>query len=102
MVIKREATCPLCGAKLAPEAVLDACEEIADAEQGVLECRCPFCQGHFDVRPAEGCVELGYLRHGGFDVVVSLPAAGLAVLRDTTRGNLRLRLNGRDWRFDAG
>lgn len=104
MVLKRDATCPLCGAKLTPQQVLDACEEIADAAQGILACRCPFCQGHFDVRPGECRVDLGYLSHHGFDVVVSLPADGFSVLRDTSSGALRIRSsgqNGRHWKFEA-
>lgn len=99
MVLKRDASCPLCGAKLVPAEVLDACEEIADAALGVLAGNCPHCQGHFDVHPCEGSVELGYLRHGGFDAVVALPAPGLAVLRDTASGALRIRLAERDWKF---
>jgi hypothetical protein len=99
MVLKREASCPLCGARLTPAQVLDACEELADAAQGVLACHCPHCQGYFEVRPTAEAVEIGYLRHGGFDVVLALATAGLAVLRDTASGALRLRLDGRDWKF---
>ena len=65
----------------------------------VLDCHCPFCQGYFEVRPATDVLEIGYLRNGRFDVVVTLPAVGLTALRDTTTGNLRLRLEGRDWKF---
>lgn len=99
MVLKRDATCPLCGAKLTPQQVLDAGEEIADATLGVLACRCPYCQGHFDSLPREGGIDLGYLQHGRFDRVVSLPADGLCVLRDATRGSLHIRLAGRQWKF---
>jgi hypothetical protein len=94
---KREATCPLCGAKLSAAQVLDACEEMVG--EHVLDCHCPFCQGYFEVRPATDMLEIGYLRNGRFDVVVTLPAVGLTALRDTTTGNLRLRLEGRDWKF---
>jgi hypothetical protein len=94
---KREATCPLCGAKLSAAQVLDACEELVG--EHVLDCHCPFCQGYFEVRPATDMLEIGYLRNGRFDVVVTLPAVGLTALRDTTTGNLRLRLEGRDWKF---
>ncbi|MEW6163832.1 MAG: hypothetical protein AB1642_02090 [Pseudomonadota bacterium] len=96
---RRAASCLLCGARLAPAQVLDACEEIADAELGVLVCHCPDCQGHFDVRPVEGCVEIGYLRNGRFDVVVPLPADGLTALREMNSGALRVRLDGRAWAF---
>jgi hypothetical protein len=94
---KREATCPLCGAKLSAAQVLDACEELVG--EHVLDCHCPFCQGYFEVRPATDMLEIGYLRNGRFDIVVTLPAVGLTALRDTTTGNLRLRLEGRDWKF---
>ena len=94
---KRPATCPLCGAQLSTAQVLDACEEIVDTD--VLDCHCPFCQGYFEVRPASDALEIGYLRHGRFDTVVTLPAPGLIALRDTATGNLRLRLAGRDWAY---
>jgi len=97
-MVKREASCPLCGAKLTAAQVLDACEELLG--DGILECHCPYCQGHFDVRPVAEAVEIGYIRNGGFDTVLQLPAEGLAVLRDTATGNLRLRLAGRNWKFE--
>ena len=97
MVIKRDANCPLCGAKLTPVQVLDAEEEIADASLGVLACRCPFCQGHFDAHPQAGSIAIGYLRLGRFDTVITLPAEGLVALTDGT--TLRLRLGDRDWKF---
>ncbi|MEW5780939.1 MAG: hypothetical protein ACOY6N_06470 [Pseudomonadota bacterium] len=95
---KREASCPLCGAKLTPAQVFDACGEIV--AEGILECHCPYCQGYFEVRPVAEAVEIGYLRNGHFDVVITLPADGLAVLRDTATGSLRIRLAGRDWKFE--
>lgn len=95
---KREASCPLCGAKLTPMQVFDACGEIVG--EGILECHCPYCQGYFEAHPNTGFVEVGYLRNGGFDVVVTLPAEGLAVLRDTATGVLRVRWEGRDWKFE--
>ena len=97
MVVKRDASCPLCGARLTPAQVLDAGEEIADAAMGVLACRCPYCQGHFDAHPRAGNIAIGYLRHGRFDSVITLPAEGLVALTDGT--TLRLRLGGRDWKF---
>jgi hypothetical protein len=36
---KRDASCPLCGAKMVPAQVLDACEEIVDEHLGVLGCQ---------------------------------------------------------------
>ncbi len=97
---RREATCPLCGAKLTPAQVLDACEEVADASRSVLSCHCPHCQGHLEVMPAAGRVDIGYLRNGRFDVVLTLACDGLTVLRDTSTGSLRIRMPGRDWKFD--
>ena len=94
---KREATCPLCGAKLSAAQVLDACEDIVG--EGILGCHCPFCQGYFEVMPQADRVDIGYLRHGRFDVVVSLSADGLTVLRDMATGALRVRLADRDWTF---
>jgi transcription elongation factor Elf1 len=98
---RREASCPLCGAKMVAAQVLDACEEIVDEAMGVLACHCPYCQGYFEVRPTAGLVEIGYLRYGHFDAVVRLPADGLNVLRDTTRGALRIRMAWQDWRFSG-
>jgi uncharacterized Zn-finger protein len=94
---KREATCPLCGAKLTAAQVLDACEEMVDTD--VLECHCPFCQGHFEVQPATDALEIGYLRNGRFDIVVTLTADGLTMLRDTKEGSLWVRMADRDWTF---
>jgi hypothetical protein len=96
---RREASCPLCGAKLTPAQVLDACEEIADEKLGVLACHCPYCQGHLEVMPAAGRLDIGYLRNGRFDVVLTLAGEGLTVLRDTASGTLRVRMAGRDWKF---
>lgn len=78
--------------------VLDACEEMAG--ESILECHCPYCQGYFEVRPAADLVEIGYQRNDRFDVVILLPAEGMTVLRDTTTGSLRVRLSGRDWKFE--
>jgi len=96
---KRDASCPLCGAKMLPAQVLDACEDLVDAQLGVLGCHCPYCQGYFEVMPGAQGVEIGYLRHGRFDVVLTLACEGLTVLRDTARGTLRVRMAGRDWKF---
>jgi hypothetical protein len=74
--------------------VLDACEDPVDDAHGVLGCHCPYCQGYFEVMPVAHGVDIGYLRNGRFEVVITLPAEGLAVLRDTTTGGLRARLGG--------
>ena len=97
MVIKREATCPLCGGKLTPEQVLSACEDIADASAGVLACRCPFCQGHFDVKPQAGMLSIGYLQPAGFAAVIELPAQGLTALSDGK--TCLVKFAERQWKF---
>lgn len=98
MVARQAASCPLCGARLTPEQVLDACEELVDAEHGVLGCRCPYCQGYFEVMPAAGRVDVGYLMNGRFDTVLSLPCVGLEV----EPGNaLRVSAGQRNWEFPA-
>lgn len=98
-MVKRADSCPLCGARLAPTQVLDACEEFADAAQCVLDCHCPYCQGHFEVMPAEGRLDLGYLQHGRFDIALSLPCEGLVALTDGS--SLRIRVGERVWKFSA-
>ncbi len=87
----------MCGAKMHAAQVLDACEELVDA--GVLGCHCPFCQGYFEMCPGADVIEIGYVRNGRFDGVVTLPAAGLTVLRDTATGALRVRMAERAWTF---
>jgi hypothetical protein len=84
MVARREASCPLCGASLSAEQMLDACSGIVDGALGVLEAQCPFCQGYLEVVPANGHVELGYVVNTGtphFSVVLSLACDGLSVER---------------------
>ena len=98
---KRDASCPLCGAKMKALQVLDACDELIDHQHSVLGCHCPYCQGYFEVRPRAESIEIGYLRSGRFEVVVTLPAEGITVLRDTSSGTLRIRLPGRDWKFEG-
>lgn len=96
-----DARCPLCGARLTPAQVLDACEAIIDASLGVVSARCPHCQGYFEVRPRAESVGIGYVQNGRFEEAMTLPAAGMAVLRDTASGTLRVRLASRDWKFKA-
>lgn len=99
MVLKREANCPLCGAKLTPAQVLDACDELVDGERGVLGCRCPYCQGYFEVMPAADRLEIGYVRNGRFDAVLALPCPGLTA---EPRGDaLRIAAAGREWTFEG-
>jgi hypothetical protein len=97
---KREGRCPLCGAALTAREVLDACEEVADGELGVLACRCPYCQGSLEVLPAAGRVDIGYVMNGRFDVVLSLPEDGLTVERGAD-GTLKVAAPGRGWGFSS-
>ncbi len=100
-MVKQEARCPLCGAKMKAVQLLDACEEVIEGELGILACHCPYCQGYLEVLPVAGRLDVGYLRHGRFDIVLTLPAEGLMVLRDTATGALRLRMPDLDWSFSA-
>lgn len=99
MAARRDADCPLCGARLHAAQVLDACEDLLDAAAGVVAGRCPFCQGYFEVQPESGVLHLGYLSHGRFEAVRSLPSEGLTVLRVVGSGTLTVSLDGRQWRF---
>lgn len=96
---KRDASCPLCGAKLTAAQVLDACEETV--APGVIGCRCPFCQGYFEARPTTDAIEIGYLQGERFAAVMRLAAPGIGVLRDTAGGTMLVKLAGRQWRFEA-
>jgi len=99
---KRHSGCPLCGGKLTSLDLLDACDEFADADLGVLSARCPFCQGLLEIRPADGCIEIGYVVGGAgnrrFDVAFSLPLDGLTV-ESGEAASLQLRSPERTWVF---
>jgi hypothetical protein len=98
-MVRREASCPLCGARMQAEELLDACGEIIDAGLGVLACRCPYCQGYLEAMPAAGSVAIGYLMNGLFDAALSLPCEGLEVERAEGKTALKLRTPNRDWEF---
>lgn len=104
--MKRESGCPLCGAKVSATEWLDACDELIDAELGVLSVRCPHCQGRLELAPAAGRVELGYIAGGAggtqprFDVALSIPSEGLTVERLEAPPGLRLALAGHEWEFN--
>ena len=98
-MLRRDASCPLCGARLSTDQVLANCDEVADLAQGVLACHCPFCQGYFEVRTSNAELEIGYLRLGRFDTVVVLPdAKGLHCTIE--RDGISLTLNESAWRFE--
>lgn len=103
MAIKRESSCPLCGAKMSAAQLLDGCGGIVDAQLGVLDAHCPFCQGYLEVMPTADGIEIGYMASAGaarFDVVLSLPCDGLTVVRTASHG-LRLTAPGRTWEFSG-
>jgi hypothetical protein len=102
MVVKREASCPLCGARMQAAELLDACDEVVDASLGVLSAHCPYCQGYLEVMPREGFVDIGYLAVGGlkrFEVALTLPCDGLTVRPLEDGSAMALEANGRRWRF---
>lgn len=102
MVIKRSSNCPLCGAQMTAMELLGACTELIDARLGVLEARCPYCQGYLEVMPASGRVDIGYrvgTDNQRFDVALSLPCAGLEVERADAMTCLILRAPGHSWEF---
>lgn len=98
---KRDASCPLCGARFSPEALLDACDELVSAELGVLAGRCPHCQGELEVRPQAERLQVGYTvgrNAGGFVTALALPCPGLRIERPHD-GGLLLRVGERRWHF---
>ena len=105
MANPRDSGCPLCGAKLTAEAVLDTATELVDATQGILAASCPHCQGYFELRPDKDIVELGYtavagkVSSGRFDVVLTLPCEGLVVLRSMGSSLMKLKTASRSWTF---
>lgn len=103
MVAKRDASCPLCGAKMSAAELLDACTELVDAHLGVLAARCPHCQGYLEVQPTSGRVDVGYLTGAGrdahFAIAISLPFDALDVQRCESPPYLRLATAERAWDF---
>lgn len=84
---------------MAAPQLLDACEEIIDAGRGVLACHCPYCQGYLEVMPVAGQLDIGYLRNHRFDVVLSLPVAGLEVELAREGAAMKLGLPTHAWEF---
>lgn len=100
--MKRDSDCPLCGAKLTPGELLDACSELLSPELGVLAARCPHCQGYIEVLPANGSLHIGYLKDGVtplFETVITLPCAALEISRSAAPQQLIAALAGRSWVF---
>lgn len=100
MAIRTEPRCPLCGAHLTAEELLDAGEELIDAALGVIASHCPHCQGNLELRPGLGQVEVGYLnKAGAFDTVLILPCAGLAAAGVAGSETLTVQAGGKQYRY---
>jgi hypothetical protein len=95
--MKRDANCPLCGAKLPPSAWLDACDELLDSAEGILAARCPACQGRLEILAQPGSLQLGFHNGKNFSAALSLDYPGLQV--EITDGRLHLRAEEREWDF---
>ncbi len=102
MTLRNDQRCPLCGAHLTAESLLDCREELIDETRGILGGRCPHCQGYLEAMPQPGRLDVGYSDKGGnFEVVLSLPCNGLAVARVAGSDVLTVQANGRQLRFTA-
>jgi hypothetical protein len=102
MALRRDSNCPLCGAGLTAAELLDAGTEIIESRLGVIETRCPHCQGYLEAKPAQGRVDVGYLVGPGkerFDVALSLAFEGLEVERAEDPPRLMLSAAGRSWEY---
>ncbi len=98
----RDSNCPLCGAGLTAVELLDAGTELIDPRLGVIETRCPHCQGYLEAMPLQGRVDVGYLVGPGkerFDVALSLAFEGLAVDLATAPSCLKVKAQGGSWEF---
>lgn len=95
--MKRDANCPLCGAKLRPSSWLDACDELLDSEHGILATRCPACQGRLELLPQVDSLQLGYRNGSRFEAALTLDYPGLQIEAGGDR--LCLRAEGREWFF---
>jgi hypothetical protein len=104
VVIKRNSRCPLCGATMTPENLIDACSGLLNMTLGVLAARCPHCQGQLEIRPGQDQIELGYCAGGDalrFDVAYTQPCPGLQVEYLEAAQGLQLIYADRVWTFRA-
>lgn len=100
--MKRESSCPLCGARMTPMDLLDACTGLIDADLGVLEAQCPHCQGHLEIRPVAEQIDIGYCVGGTtthFETAIALPYPGLSVERAADGAGWVLSAPDRRWSF---
>lgn len=101
-MIRRDSDCPLCGAKMTPSQLLDACANLLAPSVDTLSARCPFCQGYLEVRPVGETLEIGYLTGSAephFERVLALPCPGLRYERLPAPPRLQLSLGERHWVF---
>lgn len=101
-MIKRESSCPLCGATMTPKNIVDACHELVDAGLGVLGARCPHCQGYFEIQPENGWLKLGYCTGtatASFEVAHALAFPDLTVSCEENPPALLLSAGELHWRF---
>jgi hypothetical protein len=80
----------------------DAGTELIDPRLGVIETRCPHCQGYLEAMPLQRRVDVGYLVGPGkerFDVALSLAFEGLEIERADDLPRLMLRAAGRGWEY---
>lgn len=99
---KRHSGCPLCGGNLTALDLLNACDELVDADLGILAARCPHCQGRLEIRPTAGQIDIGYVvgvEMSRFDVAFSLPLDGLEVVAGGADGSLSLCTSDQNWDF---
>jgi hypothetical protein len=102
VAIRTEPRCPLCGAHLTAEELLEAGEELIDAALGVIAGHCPHCQGNLELLPGVGQLEIGYLnKAGAFDTVLILPCDGLAAVGVAGSDVLTVQANGRQFRYSV-
>lgn len=74
-------SCPDCAATLSADEVLEGCS-VSEAETGLLRHRCARCGAAALVRMANGSLEIGTARDGGFRASTSSPEPELYVRRD--------------------
>jgi hypothetical protein len=102
MALKRASNCPLCGAGLTAEEIIDAGSDLIEAHLGVVASCCPHCQGYLEFMPADGRLDVGYLTGPDkerFETALQLPLDGLVVERIALPPGLKLRAPGRSRDF---